>query len=407
MLNFKDASDFKGRNVNENLVNLKNNMDKLAGVKDINVAYHLNAFNKTATGAEVWYWLGDPVGYAIAKKLSAAIAKALGIVDRGPKATTNLYVIAQTKGVTILPEICFIDNKSDMEKYQANKSKLFKAMLDVYASFPQYNFKSTHGGHYGLNMVDPGAVGNGYKEAVVTQEINQAILKQQNSASDVPVTTPNPPVTAKNTKPVTNGKVGDKVLVFDALYADSYGAGRSTAKKGSTGVIKKINTKGTKPYLVENWGWAHANDLQLVSSTSKPTADKKDWSKLYYTTNPGKVKLLKKDGLFGKNDVNFTGGRVGGDYPAGTVFVITGIKKRADGLPRLITQSGYLLSANRSIVQQVTKNNTPKPKKSNQQIANEIYKGIGGWGTGQTRINKLKAAGYNPNTIQALVNKMY
>ena len=76
MLNFKDASDFKGRNVNENLVNLKNNMDKLAGAKDINVAYHLNAFNKTATGAEVWYWLGDPIGYAIAKKLSAAIANA-------------------------------------------------------------------------------------------------------------------------------------------------------------------------------------------------------------------------------------------------------------------------------------------------------------------------------------------
>lgn len=269
MLNFKDASDFKGRNVNENLVNLKNNMDKLASAKDINVAYHLNAFNKTATGAEVWYWLGDPVGYAIAKKLSAAIANALGIVDRGPKATTNLYVIAQTKGVTILPEICFIDNKSDMKKYQANKAKLFKAMIDVYASFPQYNFKSTHGGHYGLNMVDPGAVGNGYKEAVVAQEINQAILKQQNSASEVPVTTPNPPVTAKNTKPVTNGKVGDKVLVFDALYADSYGAGRSTAKKGETGTIKKINTKGTKKYLIENWGWAHPNDIQAVTTVAK------------------------------------------------------------------------------------------------------------------------------------------
>lgn len=269
MLNFKDASDFKGRNVNENLVNLKNNMDKLAGTKDINVAYHLNAFNKTATGAEVWYWLGDPVGYAIAKKLSAAIAKALGIVDRGPKATTNLYVIAQTKGVTILPEICFIDNKSDMQKYHANKTKLFKAMIDVYASFPQYNFKSTHGGHYGLNMIDPGAVGNGYKEAVIAQEINQAILKQQNNASKPPVMTPEKPSTGKNDKPVTNGKVGDKVKVFDALYADSYGAGRSTAKKGETGTIKKINNAGTKKYLIENWGWAHPNDIQAVATATK------------------------------------------------------------------------------------------------------------------------------------------
>ena len=294
MLNFKDASDFKGRNVNENLVNLKNNMDKLAGAKDINVAYHLNAFNKTATGAEVWYWLGDPVGYAIAKKLSAAIAKALGIVDRGPKATTNLYVIAQTKGVTILPEICFIDNKSDMEKYQANKSKLFKAMIDVYASFPQYNFKSTHGGHYGLNMVDPGAVGNGYKEAIVAQEINQAILKQQNSASDVPVTTPNPPVAVKNTKPVTNGKVGDKVLVFDALYADSYGAGRSIAKKGSTGVIKKINTKATKKYLIENWGWAHPNDIQAVAPVAAPGPPRHTVDTYWYTKNSGAHKSVIK-----------------------------------------------------------------------------------------------------------------
>ena len=404
MLNFKDASDFKGRNVNENLVNLKNNMDKLAGAKDINVAYHLNAFNKTATGAEVWYWLGDPVGYAIAKKLSAAIANALGIIDRGPKATTNLYVIANTKGVTILPEICFIDNKSDMQKYQANKAKLFKAMLDVYASFPQYNFKSTHGGHHGLNMVDPGAVGNGYKEAVIAQEINQAILKQQNNASKPPVTTPNPPVAVKNTKPVTDGKVGDKVKIFDALYADSFGAGRSTAKKGSTGVIKKINTKGTKPYLVENWGWAHANDIQLVTSAHAQT----DWSKQYYTTNPGKVKLLKADGLYGASDVDFKGGKVGGDYPVGTVFVITSIKKRSDGLPRLVTQSGYLLSANRSIVQQVTTTTTIAPKKkTNQEVAKEIYLGQGGWGNGTTRTTKLKAAGYEPVVIQNLVNKMY
>lgn len=287
MLNFKDASDFKGRNVNENLVNLKNNMDKLAGTKDINVAYHLNAFNKTATGAEVWYWLGDPIGYAIAKKLSAAIAKALGIVDRGPKATTNLYVIAQTKGVTILPEICFIDNKSDMEKYQANKSKLFKAMLDVYASFPQYNFKSTHGGHYGLNMVDPGAVGNGYKEAVVAQEINQAILKQQNSASKPPVTTPEKPSTGKNDKPVTNGKVGDKVKVFDALFADSYGAGRSTAKKGQTGTIKKINAAGTKKYLIENWGWAHAGNIQAVTPVVSSGPPRHTVDTYWYTKNSG------------------------------------------------------------------------------------------------------------------------
>lgn len=77
------------------------------------------------------------------------------------------------------------------------------------------------------------------------------------------------PTTGKNTKPVTNGKVGDKVKVFDALYADSYGAGRSTAKKGETGTIKKINNAGTKKYLIENWGWAHPNDIQAVATVAK------------------------------------------------------------------------------------------------------------------------------------------
>ncbi len=47
-----------------------------------------------------------------------------------------------------------------------------------------------------------------------------------------------------------------------------------------------------------------------------------------------------------------------------------------------------------------------KPKKTNQEVAKEIALGFGGWGNGQTRINKLKAAGYNPSAVQALVNKM-
>lgn len=77
------------------------------------------------------------------------------------------------------------------------------------------------------------------------------------------------PTTGKNDKPVTNGKVGDKVKVFDALYADSYGAGRSTAKKGETGTIKKINNAGTKKYLIENWGWSHADNIQAVTPVAK------------------------------------------------------------------------------------------------------------------------------------------
>ncbi|MFB8509194.1 MULTISPECIES: hypothetical protein [Lactobacillales] len=46
-------------------------------------------------------------------------------------------------------------------------------------------------------------------------------------------------------------------------------------------------------------------------------------------------------------------------------------------------------------------------KKTNAQVAREIYRGQGGWGNGTTRINKLKSAGYDPVVIQNLVNKMF
>lgn len=58
-----------------------------------------------------------------------------------------------------------------------------------------------------------------------------------------------------------DGKVGDKVKVYDSLYKSTDGTGRSTAKRGQTGTIKRVEKSG-KRYLVENWGWGHDNDLQ-------------------------------------------------------------------------------------------------------------------------------------------------
>ena len=43
-------------------------------------------------------------------------------------------------------------------------------------------------------------------------------------------------------------------------------------------------------------------------------------------------------------------------------------------------------------------------KKSNEQIAKEVIKGL--WGNGASRKTKLTAAGYNYTKIQAIVNKM-
>ena len=50
------------------------------------------------------------------------------------------------------------------------------------------------------------------------------------------------------------------------------------------------------------------------------------------------------------------------------------------------------------------KKTTPK-KKTNTQIADEVYNGK--WGNDPERSKKLKKAGYNPSTIQRLVNEKY
>lgn len=160
-----------------------------------------------------------------------------------------------------------------------------------------------------------------------------------------------------NSKPLKDGKVGDTVKVYSVLYVSSTGGTSSSKMRGKQGKIKRIvGTK--KKYLIEDWGWAHANDIQLVQRASSST--EKDWSKQYYTSNPGKVKLKKDQGLRKLSDINWTGdGNYGGRYKAGTVFSIKGMTRASTGCPRLITQSGYLLTANKDYVEKYPK---PKPK---------------------------------------------
>lgn len=47
---------------------------------------------------------------------------------------------------------------------------------------------------------------------------------------------------------------------------------------------------------------------------------------------------------------------------------------------------------------------TQKPSKTILEIAREVI--AGKWGNGTERIDKLKAAGYNPTIIQSEVNKL-
>lgn len=78
-------------------------------------------------------------------------------------------------------------------------------------------------------------------------------------------------------------------------------------------------------------------------------------------------------------------------------------KLKADGFDTYITtKSGTAVTGA-----------TTTTKKSNAEIAKEIYKGTcsdsrwSTWGNGQTRVERLKAAGYDPVAVQKEVNKLF
>lgn len=185
-------------------------------------------------------------------------------------------------------------------------------------------------------------------------------------AGKKPAKTTKPSSSNKNTSSKNPAGFHKEVAIFvngdTAIQQRKNKAGLSATKAGKLKAKASIQYDG---YVVKDgYTWVRSGSTwtpvrqgtkawgkfkEVPSTKSK----KKDWSKQYYTSNPKKVKLLKNDGLYGKNDVKFSGKKVGGNYKKGTVFVIKGIKKRSDGLPRLVTQSGFLLTANRKYVKKV------------------------------------------------------
>ena len=170
-------------------------------------------------------------------------------------------------------EICRNYNQSQgtnitgtqLEQYKKAKANAIKVIAQVMLEQGIPANTSTVRSHYDRSEKNcPSKMRNdgqwiAFRDAVI-KEYNR--LKGGGSSSDLK---PNP-------KPLKDGKVGDVVKVYNALYRDSLGAGKSTAKRGKQGKIKRI-VGNSKKYLIEDWGWAHPNDIQLVkrASTGKPS----------------------------------------------------------------------------------------------------------------------------------------
>ena len=103
---------------------------------DIFMAFHFNDNSKDpddkTTGTEVWYYEGNEEARKLAEKLSANIAAALGVRDRGAKPTKNLYVLRNTDMLAVLVEVCFVDDKDDAAAWKRTPwADLTKAVIDA------------------------------------------------------------------------------------------------------------------------------------------------------------------------------------------------------------------------------------------------------------------------------------
>ena len=92
---------------------------------DFALSIHFNAFDGIATGTECLY-KGTKKK---ADELSSAVASAIGVRNRGAKSRPNLYMM--NIGFDNLIEVCFHDNSSDLNKYNAVVDKVAKAIADV------------------------------------------------------------------------------------------------------------------------------------------------------------------------------------------------------------------------------------------------------------------------------------
>ncbi|MDO4558618.1 MAG: TolC family protein [Planctomycetia bacterium] len=77
---------------------------------------------------------------------------------------------------------------------------------------------------------------------------------------------------------------------------------------------------------------------------------------------------------------------------------------RADRLPDVLAAAGYNYSGIQEKVNELLSGSAKPNMKSNDEIAREVIRGE--WGNGQDRRNRLSAAGYNADAVQAVVNKM-
>ncbi|MBE5104889.1 N-acetylmuramoyl-L-alanine amidase [Bacillus thuringiensis] len=110
-----DDTDEVGSTQAQNL----NNIVAKANSHDVDlvISFHLNSYDTNANGVEVLYYDQQD----LSAKIAAQLSKDIGWANRGAKERKDLYVLSKTKAPAILIELGFIDNESDMAKWNVDK----------------------------------------------------------------------------------------------------------------------------------------------------------------------------------------------------------------------------------------------------------------------------------------------
>jgi N-acetylmuramoyl-L-alanine amidase len=110
------------------------NLDRIVGwhnsqERELDVSVHFNAYVETTKpmGVEVLY----VTQAALAGEMSAAIADAGVLIDRGGKKRTDLAFLNGTEMPAILIETCFVDSTADAALYESNFDQICEAISTV------------------------------------------------------------------------------------------------------------------------------------------------------------------------------------------------------------------------------------------------------------------------------------
>lgn len=105
---------------------------------DLDVSIHFNACRKDkgdgkTKGVEVLVYnkRGNAAKYA--EVIAKEVANALGVTNRGVKENKSLYYLRKTNAPALLIEVCFVDDKDDVKKYDPDKvaEAIVKAINDL------------------------------------------------------------------------------------------------------------------------------------------------------------------------------------------------------------------------------------------------------------------------------------